>query len=48
MKELIKSNRTRKVVSDIRLYDLTRSYDSIEVEKQMISTMKTNKEEIRR
>jgi hypothetical protein len=38
----------RKIVSDIRLYDLTRSYDSLEVERQMISTMKTNKDEIRR
>ena len=41
------TNEVSRQVSDIRLYDLTRSYDSFNVEAKMIKGLKTHKEHIK-
>ena len=40
-------NEISKELSDIRLYDLTRSFDSFNVEAKVIKGMKTHKEHIK-
>jgi len=40
-------NEISKEISHARLYDLTRSFDSINIEAKVIKEMKTHKEHIK-